>query len=69
VCQTDLDFADDKILEVFEMFLSRKSNKIHKPESEFVVTDGQVYNGRYFPHPIPEELIKSNLNSPIVLTV
>jgi malonyl CoA-acyl carrier protein transacylase len=69
VCQTDLEYVDDKILEVFEKFVSRQTGEIHKPDSEFVVTDGQVYTGRYFPHSIPDELVASDPNGPAVLTV
>jgi SAM-dependent methyltransferase len=69
VCQTDLDYVDDKILEVFERFINRQAGEVHKPDSEFIVTDGQVYTGRYFPHSIPDELVSSDPNDPAVLTV
>jgi len=69
VCQTDLDFYDDTILDVFENFASRQAGDTFAPEAEFVVTDGHVYTGRYYPDSIPERLISSDADGPAVLTV
>ncbi|KAF2814498.1 polyketide synthase [Mytilinidion resinicola] len=69
VCQTDLEFADDKVWEVFDKFTNRQTGDIFEPELEYVVTDGQVHIGRYYPHSIPDELLSSNPDGPVVLTV
>lgn len=69
VCQTDLEYGDEKILDVLEKFSSRQPGDIFKPELEYVVTDGQVQTGRYYPHSIPDELLAPNPDGPATLTI
>ncbi|KAF1843632.1 polyketide synthase [Cucurbitaria berberidis CBS 394.84] len=69
VCQTDLDFADDKIFEVFKRFTERQTGDILKPELEYVIANGQVQTGRYYPHSIPDELVTTKPDGPALLTV
>lgn len=61
-CQTETDFADDKVLDSFEHFHQRRNGDAMAPEMEYVIDGGKVNIGRFHHIAVADEQLTIEAN-------
>nr|APX44011.1 polyketide synthase [Pestalotiopsis microspora] len=69
VCQTDKDVAagDDSVLAVLDKFLRRDRSDDFRAEAEYMVLDGVVHVGRFYPFVLADATLVSSPEDRVVL--
>ncbi|KAF4625552.1 hypothetical protein G7Y89_g12616 [Cudoniella acicularis] len=69
VCQTEGSWGDSKVVDIFEKFQRRIEDPVLTPEMEHAIYESQVNVGRLFPITLADELLTSEMNDRIVLSM
>ncbi|CAJ2508142.1 Uu.00g093280.m01.CDS01 [Anthostomella pinea] len=67
VCQSGTDFADGRVIDVFEHFQKRVIDENSSPEMEYVIIDDDVNVSRYYPFSLPDEQLITEADDEVVL--